>query len=317
MSECLRGDGGVLVRGGKTAETQPDTFQLRVSSVVEFFGLRIVMKLPVRIFSDLHLGHKASRISDVETLRPLFRGAGTVVFNGDTWEELSETWREASGRMLDHLRRILAEEDCDVIFLSGNHDPGWEGRGWLELAGGKIIVTHGDALLRDGAPWKREMLAGRKDIDRLWENFPEASTDPAARHELAREIARRFPTRRHAEGRSLVARVIDAAFPPRRAMEMILAWLRQGRMGADFCERYFPDAEIIVNGHFHCAGTRMARGKIVLNTGSFVVPGPAKWVQWDGETLSTGMIREAPGGCEMSDANGEWNFLTKLKHNPC
>lgn len=47
------------------------------------------MKLPVRIFSDLHPGHQASRIFDMEKLRPLFRGAGTVLFNGDTWEELS------------------------------------------------------------------------------------------------------------------------------------------------------------------------------------------------------------------------------------
>ncbi len=73
------------------------------------------MELPLRIFSDLHLGHKASRIGEVEKLRPLFRGAGTVVFNGDTWEELSPPWREKSEEMLGQLRRILGEEGCDGV----------------------------------------------------------------------------------------------------------------------------------------------------------------------------------------------------------
>ena len=44
------------------------------------------MILPVRILSDLHLGHRVSRISSVECFRPLIAGAGTVVFTGDTWQ---------------------------------------------------------------------------------------------------------------------------------------------------------------------------------------------------------------------------------------
>ena len=34
------------------------------------------MNEPVRILSDLHLGHKISRISQVSALRPLIAGAG-------------------------------------------------------------------------------------------------------------------------------------------------------------------------------------------------------------------------------------------------
>lgn len=69
-----------------------------------------MMKLPIRIFSNLHLSHQASRIDGLEKLRPLFRGAGTVVFDGDTWAELSPPWREKSEEMLGQLRRILEEE---------------------------------------------------------------------------------------------------------------------------------------------------------------------------------------------------------------
>jgi len=257
------------------------------------------MKLPVRIFSDLHLGHKASRIAGVESLRGLFRGAGTVVFNGDTWEELSEGWRENSETMLWALRRILAEEGCETVFLPGNHDPGWEGRGWLEFAGGRIVVTHGDVLLRDGAPWKREMLAAKHIVDGLWEESPDAATDAAARHDLARRIARRLPSCRHPEGGSLFSRVLDAAFPPRRAMEIIRAWASQGRLAADFCERYFPKVELIVIGHFHCSGVRRVRGRTIVNLGSFVVPGRAKWAEWDGKSLTTGDVSESKDGCLM------------------
>lgn len=254
------------------------------------------MRHPVRIFSDLHLGHRASRIEDVENLRPLFRGAGTVIFNGDTWEELSPHWRERSAEMLAQLRTLLGEEGCDSIFLPGNHDPGWEGTGFIELAEGRILVTHGDTLLRDGAPWKREMLAGGDVVDALWEEHPTADTDPIVRHRLAREIARRLPSLSHPTGKSLLARALDAAFPPKRALAMLHAWTNQGKLGERFCERYFPSAELLVIGHFHCRGARESGGRTVINTGSFVVPGPAGWVEWDGETLSAGRIREASGG---------------------
>ncbi|MDP4625708.1 MAG: hypothetical protein NWT08_11290 [Akkermansiaceae bacterium] len=255
-----------------------------------------MMRLPVRIFSDLHLGHKASRIEDVQSLMPLFEGAGTVVFNGDTWEELSPSWREKSGEMLDQLREMLASAGIDAVFLSGNHDPGWAGLGFIELAEGKVLVTHGDALLRDGAPWKREMLAGKAILDGLWRDFPEAETDPAARHELARAIARSLPTLHPPGGRSLFSRVLDAAFPPKRPWNMLKTWIGYGGLGATFCATYFPDAEILVTGHFHCRGIRKSAGKTVINTGSFVVPGPAGCVEWNGERLSMVAIVESKSG---------------------
>lgn len=267
------------------------------------------MKLPLRIFSDLHLGHQASRIMEVEKLRPLFHGAGTVLFNGDTWEELSPPWREKSGEMLARLRSVLAEEGCESIFLPGNHDPGWEGSGFMELAEGRIAVSHGDALLRSGAPWKREMLKNPEIIDELWNRFPNAATDIGSRLELARAIARRMVTTHPPDGRSLFARAMDAAFPPQRAMHMVSAWLLQGRHGAHFCETYLPQAEILVCGHFHCHGIRKALGRTVINTGSFVVPGPAGWVEWDGTTLSAGRVCEARDAFSMMSKTAAWKLF--------
>jgi hypothetical protein len=267
------------------------------------------MKLPLRIFSDLHLGHRASRIDEVEKLRSLFRGAGTVLFNGDTWEELSPPWRGKSGEMLARLRLILAEEGCEAVFLPGNHDPGWEGSGFMEIAEGRIAITHGDALLRSGAPWKREMLGNPEIIEELWNRFPDAATEIGSRLELARAIARRMATTHPPDARNLFARALDAAFPPQRALHMISAWLRQGGHGARFCETYLPRAEILVVGHFHCQGIRKALGRTVINTGSFVVPGPAGWVEWDGSTLSAGRVLEAGGDFSMSPKKAGWKLF--------
>ena len=255
-----------------------------------------MMRLPVRIFSDLHLGHKASRIADVEALMPLFEGAGTVVFNGDTWEELSPSWKGRSEEMLDRLRELLTGAGMDMIFLPGNHDPGWEGEGFIELAEGKVVVTHGDALLWDGAPWKREMLEGNKIVEDLWAKVPSAKSDPVARHELARTIARHMPTVHPNEGKGLLSRVIDAAYPPRRPWNMMKVWLGYGGLGAAFCKTYFPSAEILVTGHFHCRGVRQSGGRTIINTGSFVLPGPAAYVEWDGETLSLTKIESLKKG---------------------
>lgn len=118
--------------------------------------------------------------------------------------------------MLGQLRLILADEGRCAVFLPGNHDPVWEGSGFMELAEGRIVITHGDALLRDGAPWKREMLANPEVIDDLWRRFPGAATEIESRLELARNIARRMATTHPPNGRSLLSRALDAAFPPPR-----------------------------------------------------------------------------------------------------
>lgn len=252
------------------------------------------MKEPVRIISDLHLGNRLSRIATVEQLRPLVEGAGTMVFNGDTWQELAPVFYEASLEMLVGLRALCAEAGCEAVFLPGNHDPGWDGDGWLELADGRIVVTHGDSLLADGAPWKREILNGGEAVLDAWARHPAAVIDPAERHRVAREIARALPTERHPMERGLWRRAWNAAMPPRRGMHMISAWAMQGANGAEFCERYFPRAEVLVAGHFHRHGSWLHRGRRILNTGSFVNPGRAVWVEWADGWLRRGFVEESP-----------------------
>ena len=261
---------------------------------------------PLRIISDLHLGHRVSRIERVETLRPLLAGAETMVFNGDTWQELAKDLKERSGRMLDELKALCREEGCMPVFLPGNHDPGWPGKGYLELAGGKIVITHGDALLYDGSPWKREILTGRKKVDELWAERPEAARDADERHLLAREIAVALPSVSHTTGRKIWQRAFDAIVPPQRGIEMLKAWWTQAAAGEAFRERYFPQAEFLLIGHFHWAGTWRKRNLRVINTGSFLNPGRAHWAEFHEGSLSYGRVDETPVGCRMGRVLGRW-----------
>lgn len=266
------------------------------------------MNEPVRVLSDLHLGHKICRIEQVSALRPLIAGAGTVIFNGDTWQELARPFLERSTAMLEELKSLCREEGAEAVFLSGNHDPGWPGPGWVELAGGRIVVTHGDALLFDGSPWKREILVSGQRVMELWNEHPRADRDVEERLRVARKIARELCSVEYPTGRRFLQRAWDAIIPPRRAVKMIEAWMIQGAAGAEFCERYFPNAEMLVIGHFHRVGNWLRNGRRVINTGSFTSPGRAHWVEWNDGWLSRGVIDESPEICRKGETLDAWRF---------
>ncbi len=266
------------------------------------------MKEPVRILSDLHLGHKVSRVESVEVLRPLIAGAGTVIFNGDTWQELAEPWRERSAAMVEELRALCAGEGVEAVFLSGNHDPGWEGRGWAELAGGRIVVMHGDALLFASSPWKREVMLAPERIEALWDQHPDAETQVEERLRVAREIARELHAIEFPRGRHLIQRAWDAVMLPQRAFRMLEAWASQGRRGAEFCERYFPSAEVLVIGHFHWPGSWEVDGRRVINTGAYMNPSKARWVEWNEGWLKWGAVDEGVDAYVMGKTRDVWRI---------
>ncbi len=266
------------------------------------------MNEPVRILSDLHLGHKVSRIEEVEALRPLIAGAGTVIFNGDTWQELARPFYERSKVMLGKLRELCREEGAEAVFLSGNHDPGWSGPGWMELADGKIVITHGDALLFDGSPWKREILVNDRRVMELWNEHPDADHDVEERLRVARKVARELCSVEHPTGRNILLRAWDAAHPPVRALKMLEAWFTQAAEGGKFCDRYFPQAEFLVLGHFHRCGSWLAGDRRIINTGSFMAPAHAQWVEWNDGWLRRGGIREMPDGCHIGRTLDVWRL---------
>jgi len=265
------------------------------------------MKFPVRILSDLHLGHRVSRITSVESLRPLIAGAGTVIFNGDTWQELAREFFERSAAMLRELKALCAEEGAEPIFLSGNHDPGWPGPGWVELAEGRILITHGDALFAEGSPWSREALTRQPQVSELWARHRAAAEDPVERIVLARKLAVALRAAEYPKGKRLWQRALDAVNPPRRAYEILRVWFRQADAAAEFAERYFPNAQIVVKGHFHRSGIWRRRGKLIVNLGAFMNPCPACWAEYDGQQFRCGRVGE---GTEyrLGQVSGVWRL---------
>ena len=73
-------------------------------------------------------------------------------------------------------------------------------------------------------------------------------------------------------------------------------------------ERYFPESEVMVIGHFHWPGCWRIRGKLVINTGTFVNPSAAHWVEWSGGLLRRGKVIEKNGGCRMGEALDVWRL---------
>lgn len=266
------------------------------------------MREPVLILSDLHLGHAASRIASAEQLRPLLEGAGTVVFNGDTFQELAIAFRPRSEALLKGVQALCDEMGCDTVFLPGNHDPGWGGKGWLELAEGRIIVTHGDGVMWGGSPWSRESFQRSEGIRKLWAENEQADLDPEKRLELARDVALLLKPPSIPKGRSFVRRAMDAVNPPRRAFEILRVWWDQANRAEAFLRRYFPQAEVLVLGHFHRRGVWERNDALVINTGAFVNPHGAKWVCYADGWLKTGKVEEREGEFLRGETAEVWSF---------
>ena len=188
------------------------------------------MKEPVRILSDLHLGHKVSRIERVAALRPLIAGAGTVVFNGDTWQELALPFRERSAAMLEELKTALRGGGrrrrffCRATTIPAGPAPA--GSSWRAAGSSSLTATPCCLLDLRGNGRSSWPANGWRSFGG---NIRTAETDAEERLRLAREIARELCSVEYPFGRSFIQRAWDAVVPPRRAFKMLEAWFTQGR----------------------------------------------------------------------------------------
>lgn len=251
------------------------------------------MREPVLILSDLHLGHKASSLDDVAALEPLLRGAGTLVLNGDTWQELAREYRDAGQRLWSELQALCQRLNIDIIALPGNHDPSNGDQNYISLAEGKIIIMHGDCVFPEVAPWSRIAMQKNNELRKLIAQYPQDTIEQ--RFALARKVSHFLVPPYYGHSRNIFARIWDAITPPGRAWRMIAAWLTMVRETRKFAQRYFPDAAIIVCGHFHLSGIWDKQLPAVINSGSFMPPGSAYWTEWKENALSVGVIEKKGG----------------------
>lgn len=250
----------------------------------------------VRILSDLHLGHPATRLREVAQLRPLLEGVGEVVFNGDTFEQAVKEWAVRGSEQFGELQELCRTLGVRTHFLAGNHDLWLEGERWRDLAGGRVFVNHGDLILRDVAPWNREFLARKRRVRRLLAEFGDdvATLDRLSRRALVVEEAT-IPDRDPQLGIEGRGFYLSAVWPPLRPLNMLWSWLTMFREAERFVERYRPGCRVFLFGHFHRPGLRERGGRIYCNTGAFMRGARPLCADLTGDTLEVRGVEERDG----------------------
>jgi predicted phosphodiesterase len=229
---------------------------------------------PTLIVSDLHLGHRASHIRDPEQLAPLLREVKTVVLNGDTAELRHQIDRPIGRGLAANLARVCHSLGAKAIFVNGNHDPVISQIDHLDLAEGRILVTHGDMLFLGVAPWSRQAYAYRRIHLRALDQLgPDALLNfekrllAAKRTSLKLQMLEEPTTLGRFPGLGLLARQL---WPPYRPFMILHAWWETPKLGAKLLRAFRPNARFLLIGHTHFPGCWNHAGRVVVNTGSFV-----------------------------------------------
>jgi len=109
-----------------------------------------------RIFSDLHYGDHASRVDRLAQLRPLLDGVTHLVLNGDTLDTRVGPFPAHTAECRAAVKEFFPREVASTSFLTGNHDGDFSSLHHLDLANGKVFVTHGDIFFDDIVPWSHD-----------------------------------------------------------------------------------------------------------------------------------------------------------------
>lgn len=229
-------------------------------------------ELPLRIISDLHLAHPASKVKNVSQIRPLLEGARTVVFNGDTVELRMAEIAATALRYRDTLLDLCSELAVEPILINGNHDPGLADRDFFELESRGLLVTHGDALFPQITPWNHNGKSLRRAHEaalREAENEGALTLESRLRacrkatiHGVPAEAALKT---RPQWMRSLLHDVCNA----RRMLAIFHAWSITPARAAELAETFRPKHRFIAIGHTHWPGVWSRNGRTIFNTGAF------------------------------------------------
>lgn len=232
------------------------------------------MDEPIRIISDLHLGHRASLVLEIAQVEPLFADIGTLIFNGDTLELRSVKSRQKGEATLAAVREFCDTQPATSLFINGNHDPVISTCNHLEVAQGRVLVTHGDILFHDVAPWSDQASGLRQASDRILNEMEERELSDL---EALLSANKRISQTIDYEDISIpngtwgkVATFMKQAWPPHRFVSMMSCWRRAPGHAINLIRTYRPDTEVIVVGHTHFPGVWRRGKNTVINTGSYL-----------------------------------------------
>ncbi len=224
----------------------------------------------VRVISDLHLAHERCEVPSMEQLANLLEGVDVLVVAGDLSETRACAWQDEGLRKRDELQRLCRERGVTLLCVAGNHDPD-AGPLLLKLWGGQVVIMHGHALYKEGAPWSWEYLRNREKCRALMGLYPQCDTSLEQRLELSSRMCQLTPPILRREGiRNRHLRgLLHCFFPPQRPLRIVWCWLTCGRRTEAFARRFFPEAELVVLGHFHRSGKWRYGRRTIVNTGAW------------------------------------------------
>lgn len=233
------------------------------------------MDEPIRIISDLHLGHSASLAREISQVEPLFQDVRSVIFNGDTIEMRSERSRERAAMILEEVQAFCARQAARTCFINGNHDPIISTINHLELGGGSLLVTHGDVLFHQATPPSRPRRGlRRRTRPKLMQTLgPEErrtledilSTNKRVSHAVEFHT---FNIPNGAWGQFTT--FMRQTWPPHRFVQMVATWKDSPVHAVDLVRLYRPTARCVIVGHTHFPGIWQLHGCHVINTGSYL-----------------------------------------------
>ena len=250
----------------------------------------MTIKEPVRIISDLHLGHSSCSFENPAALAPLFRGVASVIFNGDSVETNIVARRKEGARNAEALQQECLKAGAQPWLINGNHDPEISGMDHADLADGAVLVTHGDLLFHDISPWsKRSIMMGRAHTEQL--------------EALGEDAFHDFEKRLHASKRAVLAVemhdvpllpgplakvmfVLEEFWPPWRPLQIIKCWIETPGRAVALARTFRPRARFVIIGHTHRAGIWRIGPRIIINTGSYMPFGRPHVIDIAGNKLS-------------------------------
>jgi len=242
----------------------------------------------------LHLGHPSCSFENPEELAPLFRDVSSVIFNGDSVETQLVKRRDDGLRNAGLLKKTCLDAGAQPFLINGNHDPQISSMDHADLAGGSVLVTHGDMLFHDISPWsKRSTRMGKAHTEALAALGDEAFHDfekrlHASKHAVVAIEMHEVPLPRGALAK--VAFVVEEFWPPWRPLQIIKCWVETPGRAAALMRTFRPEARFIVIGHTHRAGIWRVGGRVVINTGSFMPFAGHRVVDIAGNTISVKTI---------------------------